>query len=121
MNAHVYDAAVKIRTLIMVSTDGRTMNELLFQQHAGTLPVEVPVIVSNHLTLQPMAYFYGVPFVHIPIVKKADGTDNKPEAEARLMELIDEYDIELVVLARYMQILSDDLIQKIGRAHVRTT
>lgn len=114
MHANVYDKAVKTRTLIMVSTDGRTMNELLFQQHAGTLPVEVPVIVSNHLALQPMAYFYDVPFVHIPVVKKSDGTDNKAEAEARLMELIDQYDIELVVLARYMQILSDDLIRKIA-------
>ncbi|NWN88881.1 MAG: formyltetrahydrofolate deformylase [Micrococcaceae bacterium] len=117
MEARVYDAAVKTRTLIMVSKDGRTMNELLFQQHAGTLPVDVPVIVSNHLDLQPMAYFYDVPFVHIPLLKKADGTTNKAEAEARLMELVDEFDIELVVLARYMQILSDDLTKKLdGRA-----
>src|SRR5699024_5579932 len=75
MQARVYDAAVKTRTLIMVSKDGRTMNELLFQQHAGTLPVDVPVIVSNHLDLQPMAYFYDVPFVHIPLIKHPDGTD----------------------------------------------
>lgn len=93
------------------------MNELLFQQHAGTLPVEVPVIVSNHLDLQPMAYFYDVPFVHIPLSKKPDGTSNRAEAEARLMDLVDQYDVELVVLARYMQILSDDLIQKLdGKA-----
>ncbi|GAA2025601.1 formyltetrahydrofolate deformylase [Yaniella flava] len=117
MDARVYDAAVKTRTLIMASKDGRTMNELLFQQHAGTLPVDVPVIVSNHLDLQPMAYFYDVPFVHIPSIKKADGTTNKAEAEARLMELVDEFDIELVVLARYMQILSDDLTRKLdGKA-----
>lgn len=117
MDAHVYDAAVKTRTLIMVSKDGRTMNELLFQQHAGTLPVEVPVIVSNHLDLQPMAYFYDVPFVHIPIIRNADGTDNKAAAEARLMEIIDQYDIELVVLARYMQIFSDEMTRKLdGKA-----
>src|SRR5690625_4353608 len=113
MDAKVYDAAVKTRTLIMVSKDGRTMNELLFQQHSGTMPVYVPVIVSNHLDLQPMAYFYDVPFVHIPVIKNADGTDNKAEAEKRLMDLIDQYDIELVVLARYMQILSDDLTRKL--------
>jgi len=113
MDAKVYDAAVKTRTLIMVSKDGRTMNELLFQQHSGTMPVDVSVIVSNHLDLQPMAYFYDVPFVHIPINKNADGTDNKAEAEKRLMDLIDQYDIELVVLARYMQILSDDLTRKL--------
>lgn len=113
MDAKVYDAAVKTRTLIMVSKDGRTMNELLFQQHSGTMPVDVSVIVSNHLDLQPMAYFYDVPFVHIPVIKNADGTDNKAEAEKRLMDLIDQYDIELVVLARYMQILSDDLTRKL--------
>src|SRR5699024_6361000 len=117
MQARVYDAAVKARTLIMVSKDGRTMDELLFQQHAGTLPVDVPVIVSNHLDLQPMAYFYDVPFVHIPLLKHPDGTDNKAEAEARLMQIIDQYDIELVVLARYMQILSDELTTKLdGKA-----
>lgn len=117
MDAHVYDAAVKTRTLIMVSKDGRTMNELLFQQHAGTMPLEVPVIVSNHLDLQPMAYFYDVPFVHIPLIKHADGTDNKAEAESRLIEIIDQYDIELVVLARYMQVLSDGLTRKLdGKA-----
>lgn len=117
MQLDVYDAAVKTRTLIMVSKDGRTMNELLFQQHSGTLPVDVPVIVSNHLDLQPMAYFYDVPFVHIPIIKNPDGTDNKADAEARLLEIIEQYDIELVVLARYMQILSDDLTKKLdGKA-----
>lgn len=117
MDARVYDAAQKTRTLIMVSKDGRTMNELLFQQHSGTLPVDVPVIVSNHLDLQPMAYFYDVPFVHIPLIKYDDGTDNKVEAEKRLTELVDEFDIELVVLARYMQILSDDLTRKLdGKA-----
>ena len=117
MDARVHDAAAKTRTLIMVSKDGRTMNELLFQQHSGTLPVEVPVIVSNHLDLQPMAYFYDVPFVHIPLIKYEDGTDNKADAEKRLMELVDEFDIELVVLARYMQILSDDLTRKLdGKA-----
>lgn len=117
MDANVYDAAGKTRTLIMVSKDGRTMNELLFQQHAGTLPLEVPVIVSNHLDLQPMAYFYDVPFVHIPIIRNADGTDNKAAAEARLLEIFEQYDIELVVLARYMQILSDDLTRKLdGKA-----
>lgn len=117
MDARVHDAAAKTRTLIMVSKDGRTMNELLFQQHSGTLPVEVPVIVSNHLDLQPMAYFYDVPFVHIPLIKYEDGSDNKADAEKRLMELVDEFDIELVVLARYMQILSDDLTRKLdGKA-----
>lgn len=114
MDLSVYDSQRKTRTLLMCSKDGRTLNDLLFQQRAGTLPIEVPVIVSNHLELQPMAYFYGVPFVHIPLVKNEDGSSNKAEAEARLLELMKEFDIELVVLARYMQILSDDLCRKLA-------
>lgn len=113
MELAVHDAQRKTRTIIMCSKDGRTLNELLFQKQAGTLPIDVPVIVSNHLDLQPMAYFYDVPFVHIPLIKNDDGTDNKAEAEAKLMQLVKEYDVELVVLARYMQILSDDLVQKL--------
>lgn len=107
----------KTRTLIMCSKDGRTLNDLLFQQRADTLPIEIPVIVSNHLDLQPMAFFYGIPFIHIPVKTFDDGTDNKAEAEAQLMDLVREYDVELVVLARYMQILSDDLCRQLeGRA-----
>ena len=117
MNLTVNDSLRKTRTLIMCSKDGRTLNDLLFQQRAGTLPIEIPVIVSNHLDLQPMAFFYGIPFVHIPIKKNADGTDNKAAAEAQLMDLVNTYDVELVVLARYMQVLSDDLCSKLaGRA-----
>ncbi|MEH0059790.1 formyltetrahydrofolate deformylase [Auritidibacter ignavus] len=117
MDLNVWDANGRTKTIIMCSKDGRTLNELLFQQRAGTLPIDVPVIVSNHLDLQPMAYFYDIPFVHIPLVKNADGTDNKADAEARLMQLVNEYNVELVVLARYMQILSDDLVQKLeGKA-----
>ncbi|PXA76260.1 MULTISPECIES: formyltetrahydrofolate deformylase [Auritidibacter] len=117
MDLNVWDANGRTKTIIMCSKDGRTLNELLFQQRAGTLPIDVPVIVSNHLDLQPMAYFYDIPFVHIPLVKNADGTDNKADAEARLMQLVNEYNVELVVLARYMQILSDELVQKLeGKA-----
>ena len=114
MEIGLWEASRKTRTLVMCSKDGRTLNDLLFQQRAGTLPVDIPVIVSNHLELQPMAYFYGIPYVHIPLVKNEDGTDNKDEAERKLMELVRIYDIELVVLARYMQVLSDDLCRKLG-------
>ncbi|MGD6978570.1 MULTISPECIES: formyltetrahydrofolate deformylase [Citricoccus] len=114
MELHLHEATTKTRTLIMCSKDGRTLNDLLFQQRAGTLPIEIPVIVSNHLDLQPMAFFYGIPFVHIPVTRDADGTTNKAEAEARLLDLVAEHDIELVVLARYMQVLSDELCRKLG-------
>ncbi|MFC7403147.1 formyltetrahydrofolate deformylase [Citricoccus sp. GCM10030269] len=117
MELTVWANSRKTRTLIMCSKDGRTLNDLLFQQRSGTLPIEVPVVVSNHRDLEPMAEFYNVPFIHVPITKDADGNSNKAAAEARLMELVDEYDIELVVLARYMQILSDDLCRELsGRA-----
>jgi formyltetrahydrofolate deformylase len=112
MDLAVRAADRPLRTLIMCSKDGHALNDLLYQQRAGSLPIEVPVIVSNHRDLEPMADFYGVPFVHLPVSK-----ENKPEAEARLLELVSELGIELVVLARYMQILSDDLCRALsGRA-----
>ena len=114
MEIGLWEASRKTRTLVMCSKDGRTLNDLLFQQRAGTLPIDIPVIVSNHLELQPMAYFYGIPYVHIPVTRREDGTTNKDETEAKLLDLVKEYDIELVVLARYMQVLSDDLCRKLG-------
>jgi formyltetrahydrofolate deformylase len=114
MDLNLHEATTKTRTLVMCSKDGRTLNDLLFQQRAGTLPIEIPVIVSNHLELQPMAFFYGIPFVHIPVGKDTDGAASKAEAEARLLDLIREHDIELAVLARYMQVLSDDLCRQLG-------
>jgi len=107
MDLSVADAGDRVRTMIMCSKAGHALNDLLFAQRAGTLAIEVPVIVSNHLDLKPMADFYGVDFVHLPVTK-----ENKAEAEAELLKLAEEHDIELVVLARYMQILSDSLCEK---------
>lgn len=116
MELGLWEATRRTRTLVMCSKDGRTLNDLLFQQRAGTLPIEIPVIVSNHLELQSMASFYGVPFVHIPVVKGST-INSKEQAEQRLMDLVRQYEIELVVLARYMQVLSDDLCRSLeGRA-----
>jgi formyltetrahydrofolate deformylase len=112
MKLGLYNDGERVRTLIMCSKDGRTLNDLLFQQRTGTLPIDVPVIVSNHTDLAPMAEFYGIPFVHLPVTSAT-----KAEAEAKLLALVEEYDVELVVLARYMQILSDDLCRALeGRA-----
>ncbi|UYQ78220.1 formyltetrahydrofolate deformylase [Glutamicibacter sp. JL.03c] len=107
MSLKVADAGDRVRTMIMCSKAGHALNDLLFAQRAGTLAIEVPVIVSNHLDLKPMAEFYGVDFVHLPVTK-----ENKPQAEAELLKLAEDYDIELVVLARYMQILSDSLCER---------
>ncbi|RJU01772.1 formyltetrahydrofolate deformylase [Arthrobacter frigidicola] len=100
------------RTLILVSKAAHCLNDLLFQHRSGTLPIEVPVIVSNHPDLADLAAFYGVEFHHIPVTP-----ETKEDAEEQLRALIVEHRIDLVVLARYMQILSDGLCADLrGRA-----
>jgi formyltetrahydrofolate deformylase len=101
-----------VRTLVMVSTAAHCLHDLLFRRESENLPVEIVAVVSNHTDLAPVAEFYGIDFHHVPVTK-----ETKPQAEARLLELMEELDVELVVLARYMQILSDDLCGQIsGRA-----
>ncbi len=101
-----------MRTLVMVSTAAHCLHDLLFRRESENLPVEIVAVVSNHTDLAPVAEFYGIDFHHLPVTK-----ETKPQAEGRLMELVTELDVELVVLARYMQILSDDLCgQLAGRA-----
>ncbi|VXC03885.1 Formyltetrahydrofolate deformylase [Arthrobacter sp. 9V] len=99
----------KVRTMILCSKDAHCLNDLLFQQRTGTLPIEVPAIVSNHRDLEPLAKFYGIPFHHIPVTP-----ETKPQAEAELLKLIAEHDVELTVLARYMQVLSNDLCTELN-------
>ncbi len=111
MDAQFHDATPD-RLLIMVSKLGHCLNDLIFRWRAGSLGAEIAVVVSNHETHRPMAEAAGLPFVHVPIT-----ADTKPEAEARLEELIATYDVDLVVLARYMQVLSDGLCTRLqGRA-----
>ena len=101
-----------MRTLLMVSREAHCLNDLLFRQRSGQLPVEVPAVVSNHTDLEPLAGFYGVPWHHLPVTAQS-----KPQAEAELLRLVEDLGIELVVLARYMQVLSDDLCRALaGRA-----
>jgi formyltetrahydrofolate deformylase len=97
-----------VRTLVMVSRAGHCLNHLLFRQRSGLLPIDVPAIVGNHTDLAPLADFYGVPFHHVPV-----RADTKPDAEAKVLQLVEELGIELVVLARYMQVLSDDLCRRL--------
>jgi formyltetrahydrofolate deformylase len=99
----------KVRTIILCSKDAHCLNDLLFQQRTGTLPIEVPAIVSNHRDLEPLAEFYGIPFHHIPVTP-----ETKPQAEAELLKLIAGHDVELTVLARYMQVLSNDLCTELN-------
>jgi formyltetrahydrofolate deformylase len=96
----------------MVSKLGHCLNDLLFRWRSGLLPVDICAIVSNHRDFYQMAASYDIPFHHIPV-----SADTKPQAEARLMEIVKNENVELVVLARYMQVLSEDLCAKLeGRA-----
>lgn len=94
-----------IRTLILASTATHCINDLLFRQHGGTLTVEVPLVLSNHETVRDISTFYGAPFEYQPVTT----AEEKKQFEARIRRAIIEHDIELVVLARYMQILSPEL------------
>ena len=103
-NWALHRVGAPVRTLIMASKAAHCLNDILFLQRSGTLPVEIPAIVSNHRDLEPLAKFYGIPFHYIPVT-----AETKDDAEGQLLELVSELDIELVVLARYMQVLSDEL------------
>jgi formyltetrahydrofolate deformylase len=102
----------RMRTLVLVSTAAHCLHDLLFRQQSENLPIDIVGVVGNHPDLAGLAEFYGVPFHHIPVTAAT-----KADAEAALLALVAELDVELVVLARYMQILSDDLCRALaGRA-----
>lgn len=105
----INDSANRIKVLLMVSNFGHCLNDLLYRWRIGALPVEIVGVVSNHLTYQKVVVNHDLPFHHINVTK-----ENKPQAEARLLEVVDESGADLVVLARYMQILSDALCKKMS-------
>ncbi|MGW4025374.1 formyltetrahydrofolate deformylase [Streptomyces sp. NPDC005009] len=109
MDWQINRADEKMRILLMVSRFGHCLNDLLFRARTGALPVEIAGVVSNHTDFAELVASYNIPFHHIPVPK-----DGKPEAEARLLEIVREDDVELVVLARYMQVLSDDLCKQLS-------
>ena len=112
MRWQLHEAAQPMRTVIFVSREGHCLNDLLFRWKSGLLPLDIRAIISNHRDFYQLAASYNVPFHHIVVNK-----DNKVQAEARQYEIIEAEGAELVVLARYMQILSDDLCRKLaGRA-----
>ncbi|RRD60598.1 formyltetrahydrofolate deformylase [Leucobacter sp. OH1287] len=103
----------KLRTLLLASKATHCVNDLLYRQRNEQLPIDVPLVLSNHTVASDLAAFYGVPFEHIPVVDQ----ESKQRFEDRILEVVEEHDIELVVLARYMQILSPALCEKLaGRA-----
>ncbi|OGM51161.1 formyltetrahydrofolate deformylase [Aspergillus bombycis] len=106
MDFQLVPATQKPRVLIMVSKIGHCLNDLLFRNSTGQLAIDIPLIVSNHPDFATLAATYNIPFVHLPVNK-----DTKPQQEARILELISEHNIDLVVLARYMQVLSPTLCE----------
>ena len=100
------------RVIVIVSRMGHCLNDLVFRWRAGSLGGEIVAVVSNHLDLRPMAEAAGLPFYHIPVTPTT-----KPQAEEELLALVERYHADLVVLARYMQVLSDDTCRELyGRA-----
>jgi formyltetrahydrofolate deformylase len=104
MDYEMWTAAAPYRTLIMASKHLHCLNDLLFRWSTGTLQIEIPAVVSNHPDAQKLCDLYGLEFHHIPVTP-----ETKADAETRLMSLIEEHGVHVVVLARYMQVLSDDL------------
>ncbi|WP_327369169.1 formyltetrahydrofolate deformylase [Streptomyces sp. NBC_01217] len=109
MEWQIHLSSERMRVVLMVSKFGHCLNDLLFRASIGALPVDIAAVVSNHTDFAELVASYDVPFRHIPVTK-----DNKAAAEAELLELVREEDVELVVLARYMQVLSDDLCKQLS-------
>ncbi|PWQ98482.1 formyltetrahydrofolate deformylase [Leucothrix arctica] len=109
MTWDMHDSTKPCRVLIMVSKLDHCLDDLLYRHRKGELAMDITAIVSNHQDVRPMAEREGIRFVHLPITK-----ENKAEQEAALLEIVDETNTDLVVLARYMQILSDKLSKRLS-------
>jgi formyltetrahydrofolate deformylase len=109
MEANIYSDGERTKTLLMVSRFGHCLNDLLYRWKIGALPIDIVGVVSNHFEYQKVVVNHDIPFHHIKVTK-----DNKPKAEAQLLDLIDTSGAELVVLARYMQVLSDEMCRKMS-------
>ena len=108
MQSEFLPANYKPKVLIMVSKLGHCLNTLLNKTAMGDLHIEIPAVVSNHPDLEKMANWYETPFYHLPITPKT-----KPQQEAQVLQLVEKFQIDLVVLARYMQILSGDFVKQL--------
>jgi formyltetrahydrofolate deformylase len=105
----LHDDAVKSRLLVMVSRQGHCLNDLLYRWRIGALHGDIAAIVSNHPDFTPLAKAYDVPYHHLPVTP-----DTRARREVELLELVTGHDVELVVLARYMQVLSADLCARLA-------
>ncbi|MCS6765982.1 MAG: formyltetrahydrofolate deformylase [Candidatus Protistobacter heckmanni] len=115
MDWEMFDDSVRPRLLVMVSKTGHCLNDLLFRARSGALPVDIAAIASNHTEFRDLAASYGIPFHHLPLLNASP--EQKAAQEAQVMRIVEQEAIDLVVLARYMQILSADLCGRLaGRA-----
>ncbi|WP_049568151.1 formyltetrahydrofolate deformylase [Nonomuraea sp. SBT364] len=112
MQIQLRDTARKPRVLIMVSRFDHCLNDLLYRVRSGSLDIEIAAVVSNHPDLRPLTQSHGIDYHHLPVTP-----DTKPRQEAEVLALVEHYQVDLVVLARYMQVLSEGLCAKLtGRA-----
>lgn len=109
MQASIHSGDVRMKVLLMVSRFGHCLNDLLYRWQIGALPIDIVGVVSNHLHYQKVVVNHDIPFHYIPVTK-----ENKQEAEAKIMQLVESTGTELIVLARYMQVLSNEMCQKMS-------
>ncbi|MCV6586032.1 MAG: formyltetrahydrofolate deformylase [Marinibacterium sp.] len=109
MTYSFHDESEKMKVIIMVSRFGHCLNDLLYRVRIGALPIEIVAVISNHMDYQKVVVNNDIPFHCIKVTK-----DNKPQAEAAIMQVVEDTGAELIVLARYMQILSDEMCQKMS-------
>ncbi len=109
IQADFFDEAVKQKVIIMVSRFGHCLNDLLYRWRIGALPIDIVAVVSNHMEYQKLVVNHDIPFHCIKVTK-----ENKPQAEAQIMQVVEDTGADLVVLARYMQVLSDDMCRKMS-------
>lgn len=109
MEYRFFPETERMKVIIMVSRFGHCLNDLLYRWRIGALPIDIVAVISNHMDYQKVVVNHDIPFHCIKVTKA-----NKPEAEARIMEVVEETGAELVVLARYMQILSDEMCRKMS-------
>ncbi len=109
MQVEFFDEAIKRKVVIMVSRFGHCLNDILYRWRIGALPIDIVAVVSNHMDYQKVVVNHDIPFHCIKVTK-----ENKPEAEARIMAVVEDTGAELIVLARYMQVLSDNMCKKMS-------
>lgn len=109
MQSEFHDQSKKLKVIIMVSRFGHCLNDLLYRWNIGALPIDIVGVISNHKDYEKVVQSHGIPFHYVNVTAA-----NKPEAEAAQMQIVQDSEAELIVLARYMQVLSDDMCKQMS-------